>query len=78
MSRWSQGAGEPESLIKLLAELDDEDGVDIDAAGVAAKQALTAGYSYIQGLEWLHRLRSQFPDPFNPEEWDRHLSGFET
>jgi hypothetical protein len=80
VSRWSRGEGEPESLLKLLAAVNDGDGVDLDAAALAAKQVLITdtSYSYVKSLEWLHQLRSEFPDAFERLEWDQHVSDFET
>lgn len=78
VSRWSQGEGEPESVLKLLMAVGNEGGVDVDTGAIAAKQVLTSGYSYVQGLEWLHQLRSEFPEAFDREEWSQHVSEFET
>ncbi|MDQ6803916.1 MAG: restriction endonuclease [Actinomycetota bacterium] len=78
MTRWSQGEGEPESLLKLLGALGERDGVDLHAAAIAAKEVLTSTHNYVQGLEWLHQLRSTFPSAFDREEWDQHVSDFET
>jgi hypothetical protein len=76
--RWTQGEGEPESLLKLLGALSDEDDVDTHAAAIAAKRVVTGGYDYVQGLEWLHQLRSKFPDAFEADEWNEHVADFET
>lgn len=78
LSRWSQGEGESESLLKLLAALDHNDGVDIGAGAVAARNVLSAGYHYVQGMEWLHELRTRFPEAFSPDEWADCVSEFDT
>jgi hypothetical protein len=74
---WKTGQGEPESLLKLLKALDENDGVDAIAAATAAKPVLTAGYNYLLGLEWTHELWSEFPDAFECGEWEAHVSEFD-
>jgi Restriction endonuclease len=74
---WKTGQGEPESLLKLLKMLDENDGVDAIAAATAAKPVLTAGYNYLLGLEWTHELWSEFPDAFECGEWEAHVSEFD-
>lgn len=42
------------------------------------RQRLAPAERYIQCLEWLHQLRSEFPNAFSTDEWDQHVSDFET
>lgn len=75
---WEKGQGEPESLLKLLGYLMEDDGVDLTAAATAAKSVLETGSSsYVLTLEWLHELRSDFPEAFETDEWERHVAGFD-
>ena len=75
---WEKGQGEPESLLKLLKYLTEDDGVDITAAATAAKSVLTTGSSsHMLTLEWLHDLWSEFPEAFETDEWERHVAEFE-
>lgn len=75
---WEQGQGEPESLLQLLRYLTEDDGVDLTAAATAAKSVLATGSSsYMLTLEWLHELRTEFPDAFEMDEWQRHVEGFD-
>lgn len=75
---WEKGQGEPESLLRLLKYLTEEDGVDITDAATAAKSVLTTGSSsHMLTLEWLHDLWSEFPEAFETDEWEGHVAGFE-
>jgi hypothetical protein len=75
---WEKGQGEPESLLQLLRYLTEDDGVDLTAAATAAKSVLATGSSsYMLTLEWLHELRSDFPEAFEMDEWERHVAGFD-
>jgi hypothetical protein len=75
---WRKGGGEPESMLKLLAAVEDRDGVDRGAAAIAAKHVLVDVTSYAQSLEWLHQLRSLSPEALPRDEWDQHVAEFET
>jgi hypothetical protein len=82
VSAWQQGNGEPESVLKLLAAVEDLDGIDHMAAASAAKNTLVTdsrydGTRYAQSLEWLQQLRSGSPEVFTRDEWDEHINGFE-
>lgn len=75
---WEKGQGEPESLLRLLKYLTEDDGIDITHAATVAKSVLTTGsLSYMLSLEWLHDLRSEFPEAFEDDEWERNVAEFE-
>ena len=74
---WARAEGEPDSLIKLLSALEKKDGVDVQAAAVAAKEVVKKSHAYIQSSEWLHALRSKFPRAFKRDEWERYVDEFE-
>jgi Restriction endonuclease len=74
---WEAGQGEPESLLRLLGDLADEDEIDMTAAATAAKAVLVISDNYVLSLEWLHELWSSFPEAFDRGEWDRYVSEFE-
>ncbi len=78
VSAWQQRKGEPESILKLLAALEDGDGVDRAAAAAAAKTVLVNATSYVQSVEWLYQLRSLFPEALSRDEWDEHVAYFES
>jgi Restriction endonuclease len=76
---WEQGQGEPESLLKLLRYLTEDDGVDITVAASAAKSVLASGTSsYMLTLEWLHELWSWCPEAFETNEWDDRVAEFDS
>jgi len=74
---WEAGQGEPESLLRLLGDLADDDEIDTTAAARAAKSVLAIGDNYVLGLERLHDLWSAFPDAFDRAEWDRYVAEFD-
>ncbi len=74
---WQKGEGEPESLLSLLREVEDEDGVDLDAAARAAREVMRETWAYVQAMEWLADLNAEFPSAFDDDEWAELTEEFE-
>jgi hypothetical protein len=76
VTEWTEGRGEPESVMSLIHTLREDDGVDLVRAAEAAKNVLVQSEGYAQGLDWLVTLREKFPEVVEAGEWEDYVEEF--